>query len=282
MLPTTIEYRAIDRADLPTIEGRQHYLFPLVQVLMRTSGVNTYLHSNGGNGKSTLAINAAKSLGLNFIVCACDRDKTSGYFLGYMGATGNYVPGMMYQAYKEGLVVILEEFDSLAPGVRLCLNNLIANSHFTFPNIETVTRHKDFRVIANANTLSIGATQQYTARQAQDAASIDRFAYLEIPLDESLEAHLVGITNAQLLNQPIIQLDAGGVPTSEEWLTRCRKYRQAIERSSIECLVSSRSVLMGNLLAMQGIGRDWLTKMFLTKTLTPEQVLKVTQIVEAL
>lgn len=278
MMPTTHEYTCADNTSLPTLKERQHYLFPLVQILVKTKGINTYLWGEKGCGKSSIAINAAKSLGIDPVIIACDRDVTRGYFLGYMSAEGKYIPGMVYNAFKNGGVVILEEFDSLSPGVRLCLNNLIANSHFTFPNVETCEKHPNFRVIATGNTLSIGATQQYVARQAQDSASIDRFVYLEIPLDESLEAEIFGSKCADLLIMPSLDLDSGGIPNNDEWLKLIRDYRTALKQSSIPETLSSRAVIMGNLLAQAGIGKNHLVKMLVTKCLTQDQVNKVNSI----
>ena len=53
-----------------------------------------------------------------------------------------------------------------------------------------VDAHRDFRVVATANTYGTGGDRHYVGRQALDGATLDRFLVLEVPVDEELERQL--------------------------------------------------------------------------------------------
>lgn len=69
------------------------------------------------------------------------------------------------------------------------LNAAIANRYFDFPN-GRVDAHKDFRVVAAANTVGTGASAQYVGRNQLDAATLDRFVQIEFDYDEEVERQL--------------------------------------------------------------------------------------------
>ncbi len=53
-----------------------------------------------------------------------------------------------------------------------------------------VKRHKDFRLVATANTYN-GSTEDYNARSKLDSATMSRFVRLEWELDEQLETDIL-------------------------------------------------------------------------------------------
>jgi cobaltochelatase CobS len=73
------------------------------------------------------------------------------------------------------------------------INQLLANGHASFPDA-VVAKHKDFVLIAGANTIGQGADRQYVGRQQIDAATLDRFVLLDWPYDPRIEAAACGLS----------------------------------------------------------------------------------------
>lgn len=146
-----------------------------------------------GSGKSHAGCQVADALHLQFY-CRSVCDLTSEVaLLGYMDAQGNYVRTLFREAYEHGGVFLLDEIDAGNPAMLLVLNSSLANHHCAFPDA-MIERHADFRLIAAANTYLTGADRQYVGRNQIDAATVNRFFFLDWPYDESLEAAIIGAT----------------------------------------------------------------------------------------
>lgn len=148
-----------------------------------------------GTGKNVICKQVAKILNLDFYF---SNAVTQEYKLtGFIDANGVYQETEFYKAFKNGGVFMLDEIDASIPEVLVILNAAIANRYFDFPNGK-ITAHENFRVIAAGNTYGLGASYQYVGRNQLDAASLDRFAQVEINYSPRIEEALT--KDIELLN----------------------------------------------------------------------------------
>lgn len=149
-----------------------------------------YLYGPAGTGKGYTARMLAESLGLAFhsvnaVMDVCDLE-------GYRDANGVYHETEFYRAYKYGGLFLFDEFDGSIPEAVLRVNDALANGRMTFAG-EVVEVHPDFRLVCAGNTIGKGATGEYTARAALDAASLDRFPVrVLLDYDRRVELSIAG------------------------------------------------------------------------------------------
>lgn len=138
-----------------------------------------------GTGKNYIAKQVADALGLEFYF---SNAVTQEYKItGYGDANGNFVSTQFYEAFTKGGLFLLDEMDASCPEALIVLNCAIANRYFDFPVIGRVQANENFRVIANANTFGTGATMEYVGRNQLDAATLNRFALIEVNYDRRIE-----------------------------------------------------------------------------------------------
>jgi hypothetical protein cdiviTM7_01719 len=181
--------------------------------------------------------------------------------MGYRDATGSYHNTAYREVYENGGVFMFDEIDNGSASILTILNSALANGHGEFPD-SRVPRHETARFIASANTIGRGATSEYVGRAPIDAATIDRFAFIPMDTDEDLEEALILGTE---INRSPLDISAGEVPSSKEWLAIVRAHRQALGELGIRAIISQRASLYGVRLAERGVGKDWLGEMLLYK-----------------
>lgn len=171
----------------PGVHSSSDYILGLIK-----ANIPVWLYGPAGTSKSTAARQAAKALGLDYYEvnlagslpsAVKGKDRLKGF-----------VPSEFVKAYSEGGVIVLEEFDMAHPQTAGAINNAIANGHFHNDADGIVyERHPDFRIIATANTLGIGATHEFNGRVKLDGATLDRFRMgrVRIDRDERLCLHMV-------------------------------------------------------------------------------------------
>lgn len=213
------------------LEGIQHNMFPKVLSGM-SKGNHLYLVGPAGTGKSTIAENASQALGLGFSSKSCSSQSTEASLLGYMSATGSYVGTSFRTAYEMGQVFLLDEVDNGNPNILTVLNSALSNSFMAFPD-GMVTRHKNFVLVATANTFGNGATAEYVGRNALDKAFLDRFVKIDINYDADIE---------QAMLDSVKGLD-GNIGT--HWLQVVRKARANVANYGLKVVVSPRATLAG-------------------------------------
>lgn len=179
-----------------------------------------FLVGPAGSGKNVLCKQIAETLGLNFYFT---NAVTQEYKLtGFTDAMGNYQPTQFYKAFTEGGVFMLDEMDASIPEVLVILNAAIANRYFDFPApIGYKEAHPDFRIIAAGNTIGHGADYEYVGRSQLDAASLDRFAVVEIGYSEAIE---------------------NGVAGDIELADFCREFRKSAKKAGVQVVVSYRAI----------------------------------------
>lgn len=172
---------------------------------------------NAGTGKNVIAKQVAEALGLDFYF---SNAVTQEYKItGYGDANGNFVETQFYKAFKNGGLFLLDEIDASCPESLVVMNCAIANGYFDFPVIGKVEANENFRVIACANTFGTGASMEYVGRNQLDAATLNRFAIVEVDYDERIEDTLC---------------------PDKELASFLRSFRKACENNGVHHIVSYR------------------------------------------
>ena len=264
--PPTIRVQIPDR---PEVEiGRQHERFPLLlQVL--ACGLNVLLVGPAGTGKTTAARKAAEALGLSFSCLSVGPQTSKSDLLGFVDAGGTYRESLFVSAYRDGGVFLLDEIDAGNAGVLTVLNAALAGDVMATP-AGMVARSPRFLAVAGANTYGQGASRQYVGRNQLDAATLDRFAVLDWPVDEGLEAALVGLPAPA----PVLDLARGGLLDAAGWLARVRTVRAAVEKQQVRAVISPRATVAGCALLAAGVGRYWTEEMVLWRGMPAEARLR--------
>lgn len=166
------------------------------------AGEHVLMVGPAGTGKSTIAEQAAESIGIPYYSISLSPMTAASQILGYMQADGEYVRSLFREAFEHGGVFHFDEFDNGHPSVLAVVNASLANGQMAFPD-QMVKRHPDFRCVASANTYGRGPDRAYVGRQQIDAATLDRFSIETIGVDEALELSLcmaTGLDKAQVLS----------------------------------------------------------------------------------
>ncbi len=136
-----------------------------------------YLWGEAGAGKSEVVFKFVKEVSkaekVPFFFQSCTPNTSEGRLIGYYSPSGEYViPGPLKMA-QEGGILVLEEFDSLDPGVALSLNSLLAQRIYSIGN-QTFKAHDKFMCIALGNT-DLETVDYGYKRQEQDLSVVSRF-----------------------------------------------------------------------------------------------------------
>jgi len=243
-------------------EGRQHAYFPLV-VAALAARQHVWLVGPAGGGKTSLVSKAAETLGLEHRAISVCGQTTKSDLLGFIDAHGVYRSTAFREAFEKGLVFLLDEADNGNANVLAVLNAALANGEMTFPD-KTVKRHADFVCVACANTFGGGATSQYVGRNPIDAATLDRFFFVAMPYDEGLEASFIGIEGVP---SPAFDLSEGGMVDKLSWFKTIQTARLNAEKNGIKAVVSPRATIAGDKLTALGVGKAWLLRGLVIKSL---------------
>lgn len=202
------------------LPGVQHKKFETVLKFV-ANDEPVYLSGPAGSGKNVICKQVAEALGLDFYFT---NAVTQEYKLtGFTDANGTFHESQFYKAFTKGGVFMLDEMDASIPEVLIILNAAIANRYFDFPApIGKVDANPNFRVIAAGNTTGHGADTSYVGRNTLDAASLDRFAMIEIDYDERIEMNVT--------------------ENNSELVAFCRAFRKAAEKSGLCITVSYRAM----------------------------------------
>ena len=183
-LPTPIEV-TLPNGLVRKVTGQTHHVLPEALIALGAR-CHVLLVGPAGTGKSTLATQAAAALGLRLQAISLGPTTPMSKVFGYFDAHGTYHDTPFRRAFEHGGVMLLDELDNGHPGLLAELNQALALGVCAFAD-GMVSAHDDFRLIATANTYGTGGDRQYLGRQALDAATLDRFVTIEVPVDEQLE-----------------------------------------------------------------------------------------------
>lgn len=200
-------------------------------------GVHPMLVGPAGTGKSTLAHQVANALQRPFGAISLHPQMAASQLFGFIDASGTYRGTPFRECYEQGGVFLFDEIDNGHPGVLAGINQALANGECAFAD-GMVKRHDDFVAIAAANTFGTGPNAQYVGRNQLDAATLDRFARVELLIDEKLETSLV---RSVLEEEP-----------AHAWLTTVRAMRANVDRGALRVIVSPRTSIEGAKLIRAG------------------------------
>jgi MoxR-like ATPase len=206
---------------------------------------NILLIGPTGSGKTHTAKQLAEALGLPFGVISCSGGLTEAKLMGRV--TPNVTEGeSVYQEsefvrlYENGGVYCLDELDGADPNMTLVLNSAIANDFLGVPDRKDkpiAKRHKDFILVATANTWGHGSTRKFVGRYPIDEATLDRFRVgtIEVGYCVAVERHLVR--------------------GNQEVFDRLTEWREKIVAANLERVLSTR--FFRDVADMMAVGDTW-------------------------
>jgi MoxR-like ATPase len=153
--------------------------------------------------------------------------------MGFRSPDGRYIPGIMREPYEHGGVLCLDEIDNSNPSVLTSLNAALDGKWASFPD-GMVPRHKDFVVVAGANTFGRGADRVYVGRMQLDGATLNRFGFVEWNYDEDAEVDWAGHDQV-------------------EWVLWVQKIRHKLQELRIRHIVGPRNSIKGAALLRNGV-----------------------------
>src|SRR3990172_4304231 len=184
--PLTSRMEAPDGGLLGEVPGAHEALPGL---LARVAGGirSLFLAGPAGCGKTRLAADAARALGLGFSSLSCSAGATESDLLGrtvLRGGETAWEASAFISAYESGGVFLLDEVDAGDANLMLTLNRALDDVGFSNPRSgRDHVRHPMFTAIAAANTWGLGATSEYCGRSPLDGAFLDRFAMGRVAVD---------------------------------------------------------------------------------------------------
>lgn len=232
------------KVELPSGEvkniGLQHKVFESVFKLACLRQ-NVWLVGPSGSGKTHLVESIAKALDLKFEAISVGLQTSKTDLFGYTDAHGNYVETAFFRCYKNGGVFLLDEVDNGNANVLAMINAATSNSLCGFP-VGMVAKHKDFIFMAAANTYGLGANAVYVGRNQIDGATRNRFAFISVDYDETLENALT---------------------PNKAWLARVRRIRRAIDDLKEKVIASPRASILGSAAIECGFSIDTVMEMYI-------------------
>ena len=251
-------------------EEMAHNRLPLVAAVAQL-GINVCLVGPAGSGKTTLAAQVAKILGRPFYMSGAILQKYE--LLGFVNAQGVYVRTAFRDAFELGGVFLWDEVDASIPSAMVAFNAAMENATADFPD-GMVDRSESFVCLAAANTYLMGGDIQYVGRNALDAATIDRFFFVDLPYDEKLECAIAGVdftgvTETLQFRQEHTEADV------QRYVDNVRKLRAAAAALEIKHVISPRASIKGAAALRAGIAGKWVEDGLVWKGLEKAQAQKI-------
>src|SRR6266571_7870216 len=197
-------------AERPAVkmDGKVHEKFAEILDLA-AQRMETLMVGPAGCGKSHLAEQIAKALGLRFGSLSCSSGMSEGQITGRLIPTGDggrfeYQRSQFVEFYEEGGLFLLDEIDAADANVLLVINQALANGHLPVPNRLTnpqAKRHPEFVLLAAANTFGNGANRMYVGRNQLDESTLDRFRIGQVVMDYDPELERSILSDSDLLQR---------------------------------------------------------------------------------
>ena len=168
-----------DRREIPIFE-MDHPKMKDVIISLQTQH-KAMLVGPAGTGKTYMVADIAKRLNVPFYKYSCSRDSSVHDLLGYkQPASETYLETVFLNAYENGGIFLVDEYDAMSGDMALFFNGVADNSKFiSVPHRDTkpiAEKHKDFFLVMCGNTWGKGSVE-YSGRDFQDMALMDRFRF---------------------------------------------------------------------------------------------------------
>lgn len=262
-VPTVVSIQT-NGGDVRTLDGVAHAMLPNV-IRGLNAGLSIWLVGPAGTGKSTIARQAAQALEVPFYAMSFSPDTLSSDLVGYQDGNGNYVRSGYRDAYEHGGLFLADEVDNGHPSILAKLNDGLSSPSMAFPD-GMVDRHPSFRVVAAANTFGTGPDRKYVGRMQLDAATLDRFVYVQVPVDEALEMTAALGQAPDTLHGEVREL-----------VGRVRAIRQRVDDEGLDEVVSPRASIQGAALLHAGFPVSDVLTMAVRKGMGDDAWSKVTR-----
>lgn len=124
----------------------------------------------------------AKPDSVRFTVLSCHNEMMPSDIVGPMipnirDGSENHRMTEVVKTYRDGGVLVFDEFDRLMGGTAVAANMALANETWSMPDGTVVHRSPDLFILATANTLGQGRGRSpYGAAEVLDGATLNRFA----------------------------------------------------------------------------------------------------------
>lgn len=185
--------------EIVTIEGA-HSSFTDCLRTVRVHG-RALLHGDKGTGKSQIVKGIAESLGYGdkYRIVSCTSETSIYDLIGCRDANGKFHTGAVLEAYENGMLLFLDEFDALDPSTGVALNALLEANTTEYgvgqrTDKPLAKRGEGFLPMLAVNTLN-GMTSDYSGRMKQDGATLSRFPSMtrvHVDYCRALEARILG------------------------------------------------------------------------------------------
>lgn len=228
---TKITISTPDKPDYDLDDEPRH---PVFSSVLSSLSVNhdVALVGPAGSGKTHLCIQAAKALGRDYEISGAVSQEYK--LVGFRDANGETTVTNFRRAFRDGKLMILDEFDACNPNAVLTINAALSSRVMDFPD-GTYEAHKDFVCIACMNTFGRGADRKYVGRNRLDAATNNRFDFVEMNYDEVFERQ---------------------ISPNDEWTSFVQRVRRAVEKLGEDYIVSPRASIRGAALLAAGDDRE--------------------------
>ena len=209
-----------------------HFQLPkLIAVI--SAGCHAFLVGPAGTGKSVAGEQAAEVTGRGFEAISFGPTTPTSKLFGFNDANGNFQDTGLHRAFTGGKVFLGDEMDNGHPGLLAEQNQFLANRYCAFAN-GMAERHADFVYIATGNTYGKGGDRLFVGRNQLDAATLDRFVFIEWMVDENIEEQ------AALANST-----TESAPACREWIQTVRRVRSQVADQKLQMVVSPRASIDG-------------------------------------
>jgi MoxR-like ATPase len=258
--PREVLVRRVDGSEL-RLEGEiLHPKFDIVKELVECRQ-DIYMTGETGSGKSHLAAQVARVLGMRFGMISCTKAMSEGQLNGRLIPRGKmgqfeFFSTVLVDIYERGGLFLFDEMDAADGNTLLIINSALANGVMSIPNRtelpEGVTmemfmdalsrykkgdtwlyagygpyaiRHTDFVAIAAANTMGTGADRKYIGRDPLDLSTRDRYqmGFVEVGYSRKVERALC--------------------PGDTELLEAMWSWRRKAKEAGLERVVSTRTIV---------------------------------------
>ena len=137
---------------------------------------------------------------VRFTVLSCHNEMMPSDIVGPMipnikTGSENHRMTEVVKTYRDGGVLVFDEFDRLMGGTAVAANMALANETWAMPDGTVVPRSPDLFILATANTLGQGRGRSpYGAAEVLDGATLNRFAggAVHWGYDRAFERQLIG------------------------------------------------------------------------------------------